>query len=156
MAQKERTKEIRTVLGYFIKTNYPIQNALLIFEDEDNISDQRQRIFDNLMSDESLLIDEINLSSKEVKSQMCPNSPRRKRKLNQSMDLGDLEKPSKTNSRHAKSETAQTQNPQTHVDFQKKVNCQSTSRSSFGEELTSRLEKAKIREPRKIALVSCA
>ena len=89
MAQKERIKEIKIVLSYFIKTNYPIQNALLIFEGEDNISDQKQRIYDNLMSDESLLIDEINISTKEVKSQVCLNSPRKKQKLNQS--FGDLD-----------------------------------------------------------------
>lgn len=101
MAQKERIKEIRIVLGYFIKNNYPIQNALLIFEDEDNISDQRQRIYDNLMSDESLLIDEINISTKEVKSQRCPSSPRRKHKLNQSMDFGELDKLSESDQTRA-------------------------------------------------------
>ena len=46
------------------------------FEGEDNISDQKQRIYDNLMSDESLIIDDFDSLTKEVKSQIYIKSPK--------------------------------------------------------------------------------
>lgn len=96
MATKERTKEIKVALKYFIETNYPIQNTLMLFEGEDDISDQRQRIYENLMSDESLIIDELDSFTKEVKSQVCLKSPKNiDQKMNKSIDFGNLESKSK-------------------------------------------------------------
>lgn len=96
MATKEKTKEIKIALKYFIETNYPIQNTLMLFEGEDDISDQRQRIYENLMSDESLIIDELDSFTKEVKSQVFIPSPKSKKdKMNKSIDFGHLESKSK-------------------------------------------------------------
>jgi hypothetical protein len=95
MAQKERIKEIKQALKYFIEMNFPIQNTLLLFEGDSNISDQKQRIYENLMSDESLIIDDLDFTTKEVKSQACLNSPTKKKRFNMSIDFGNLENDSK-------------------------------------------------------------
>jgi hypothetical protein len=95
MAQKERLKEIKQALKYFIEINYPIQNTLLLFEGDDNISDEKQRIYQNLMSDESLIIDDLDFTTKEVKSQVCLNSPTKNKRFNLSIDFGKLENTSK-------------------------------------------------------------
>lgn len=91
MAQKERIKEIKQSLKYFIEINFPIQNTLLLFEGDSNISDEKQRIHENLMSDESLIIDDLDFTTKEVKSQVCLNSPSSKKRFNRSIDFGHLE-----------------------------------------------------------------
>lgn len=76
MLEKQRTKEINMTIKYFIETNYPIQNIVMLFERESDISDQKKRIYGELMSDESLMIDELGYDQIEVKSQIniCTNN----------------------------------------------------------------------------------
>ena len=83
--------EIKVALKYFIKTNYPIQNTLMLFEGEDNISDQRQRIYDDLMSDESLIIDDLDSQTKEVKSQVWIKTPKSKDVKCKSIDFSKFD-----------------------------------------------------------------
>lgn len=95
MAQKERINQLRLVLAYFIRTNYPVQNALLTLQDEDHISDQRERIYDNLMSDESLYVEDTHDRSQRAKSQRCLALSWNERELGQ---RGDTHTPSKPGS----------------------------------------------------------
>lgn len=91
MIQKERIKEISIALKYFIERNFPVENTLMLMEDEDNISDQKQRIYNDLMSDESLLIDEFEDDSIEVRSNLSLNScGQNNLKKNLSVDMGNL------------------------------------------------------------------
>jgi hypothetical protein len=93
MIQKERTKEIGIALKYFIERNFPVENTLMLMEDEDNISDQKQRIYNDLMSDESLLIDELEDDSMEVRSYLSfESSDQPNFKKNLSVDIGNLSK----------------------------------------------------------------
>lgn len=93
MVQKERIKEISIALKYFIERNFPVENTLMLMEDEDNISDQKQRIYNDLMSDESLLIDELEDDTMEVRTYLSLNSSGQNNlKKNLSVDIGNLSK----------------------------------------------------------------
>ena len=67
----------------------------MLFEGEDDISDQRQRIYDDLMSDESLIIDDLDSQTKEVKSQVWMQSPKNKSVKCKSIDLSKLDQKGK-------------------------------------------------------------
>lgn len=93
MLQKERLKELNLALKYFIETNYPIHKTLLLFEGDDNISDQRQRLFNELQSDESILIHDLDFEIKGVRSEKAKSIPNLSEKFrNKSMRETDRPK----------------------------------------------------------------
>lgn len=74
MVQKERLKELNLAIKYFIETNYPIHKTLLLFEGDADISDQRQRLFNELQSDESILIHDLDFEIKGVRSEKAKSN----------------------------------------------------------------------------------
>ena len=88
-----RLQTLFTLIKAFIEINYPIQNTLMIFQGEDDISDQKQRIYNGLMSDESLIIDDIYTNDIEVKSQVSLGKKRKhsEKYLNKSMDAKKID-----------------------------------------------------------------